>query len=147
MSTKFETGSFNDYKGEEHKFVIAATTINATKNRAFDICEGVFDGPDDETGDWTAFPVERVLGIGISICSPEDEFDLEIGKKQAEGRSKVRCNRLIGFTKGGCCSSRLIDLILQETKANLMQSPEKFIPGYDKAKEKWIQSSQKKALE
>lgn len=138
--TKFVTGSFNDFKGEKHQFVIAASVINPNRDRLFDICEGVYDGPDDETGDWTAIPAEKILGIGISICSPRDKFNLEIGKAQAEGRSKKRCDRFIAFTKGGMCTESIIDTFLQENKANLIENPGKFIKGYNAAEKKYLES-------
>lgn len=131
--TKFVVGSFNDFMGVKHQFVIAGTIMKSNSTKSFHIVEK-FDG------DLSYTDAQKVIGIGISICSPEDSFDLEIGKLQAEGRSKTNCSRIIAFSKGGMCNEKLLDLILEQHKMNLIENPGMFIKGYNAAEKKFKDS-------
>ncbi len=147
METKFVQGSFKDFRGFEHKFVIAGVI------KSFDDTEEnksiLLINRDDYIGSYSGPSVYKVLSIGISICNPGngtteypgDTFSEKRGKLQAEGRANKYMDRLVSFTKGGMLSEDVVDFFLTQTANNLVKNPGLFIKGYNAAAKKYIQSA------
>lgn len=121
MDTKFCKGSFLDFKGKEHKFVVAV------------VAKPYLD--------------DKVLSIGISICNPGDEthpgdaYVDFVGERQSEGRAIKYNDRLIASTKSGILNEALAQFLCENTAENLIKNPGLFIKGYNVAAEKWKKQS------
>lgn len=79
--TKFAFGEFTDFKGEVHKFVIAAVVRKCnpyTYLETYDNSGNIIYGDKE---------MEKFMSIGLSICNPEDKYNEKIGMLRAEGRA------------------------------------------------------------
>ena len=129
--------SFVDYKGEVHNFVIAAisselpTTVkqldNTEDNRkvVYEVGEWI---EDFGTDDYLCNVVKKVC-LGIAICNPEDEFNLEVGKKKAIARAKTAEPALLS-TKKGYVNKHVVQGLLKQEADYIKHNPHLYIKGY-----------------
>lgn len=143
--TKFAFGEFTDFKGEVHKFVIAAVVRKCNPHTYLETydCSGNVIYGDKE--------MEKFMSIGLSICNPEDKYNEKIGMLRAEGRAlkprKSENVRQMACTKGGMLDDVYVELYLESMKNYIIKDPGKFIPGYNRLYKKWKeQSSQEQSV-
>lgn len=118
--------SFINYKGEEQKFVLCVRTTKST-NIISDVDPDIIP---------TYYEGFRDLYIGISICNPNDEFNEEIGKKIALGKTKSYIPKLVA-TEPGIINNALVQALIKQEVTFIKNNPGKFIAGYDEAKRKY----------
>lgn len=135
--TKFAFGEFTDFKGEIHKFVIAAVVRKChphTYLETYDYSGDIMYGDKE---------MEKFMSIGLSICNPEDKYNEKIGMLRAEGRAlkprKPENVRQMACTKGGMLDDVYVELYLETMKNYIIKDPGKFIPGYNRLCKKWIE--------
>ena len=137
--TKFAFGEFTDFKGEVHKFVIAAVVRKCNPRTYLETydCSGDMPYGDKE--------MEKFMSIGLSICNPEDKYNEKIGMLRAEGRAlkprKSENVRQMACTKGGMLDDVYVELYLESMKNYIITDPGKFIPGYNRLYKKWKEQS------
>lgn len=124
MNTKFVVKeSFIDFEGKTHKFVIAAIKV-PTSQLVQDDAYGVVST--------SAYG----LKIGVSICNPEDEFDEKLGVTKAVGRANKSDVVLLAPFSGQLSENLIHTFLIQEVEY-IKSNPEKYIKGYNKAKDKY----------
>ena len=137
--TKFAFGEFTDFKGEIHKFVIAAVVRKCNPRTYLETydCSGNVIYGDKE--------MEKFMSIGLSICNPEDKYNEKIGMLRAEGRAlkprKSENVRQMACTKSGMLDDVYVELYLESMKNYIIKDPGKFIPGYNRLYKKWKEQS------
>ena len=114
----YREGSFIDFEGKDHYFVICAVLREGT------VC-----------GHLT-----RILSFGVSFCNPVDKHNNELGKKIAYGKSVhvKNTNMLIG--RAGLLNIETVKYILDNEVNHVKQYPEQYSVAYAKAKDKYEKS-------
>lgn len=142
--------SFIDYKGQEHKFVVAAVSevLPKTYGEAHpdekNLCEEEMNTKvsyevveynewDSEYGD----SLVKTLRLGVSICNPIDEFNERAGMEKAIHRAKNCKHNALYATDKGYISTRVVRAMLEQEAHYVKTNPGKYIKGYDEAKAKY----------
>lgn len=144
--TDFFVDSFVDYQGIEHHFVVASLseTLPETEKEFLNITDTP-EGPVEHTvcayTDYDTYEVTTVvksLSVGISICNPEDEFDVEVGKAKALARAKCSTPVLYA-TKPGVINTTMVKALMKQEAEYLKNNPDAYIKGYSTAERKYEQ--------
>ena len=144
--TDFIVDSFVDYQGIEHHFVIASYSQTLPKNKKEFFTDT--DTPDakvshyvmsyTEYDSYETAEVLKSLSLGISICNPEDEFNVEVGKAKALARAK--CSTPVLFaTKPGVINTTMVKALMKQEAEYLKNNPDAYIRGYAAAAAKYEQ--------
>ncbi|MEE0041516.1 hypothetical protein [Catenibacterium sp.] len=123
----YREGSFIDFEGKDHYFVVCAVLKEST------ILENL----------------TRVLSFGVSFCNPIDKNNNELGKKIAYGKSINVKNTNVLMGRAGLLNIDTVKYILDNEVNHVKQYPEQYSVAYAKAKEKYEKSkalAQKTAL-
>ena len=123
----YREGSFIDFEGKDHYFVICAVLREGT------VC-----------GHLT-----RILSFGVSFCNPVDKHNNELGKKIAYGKSASIKNTNVLTGRAGLLNIDTVKHIFDSEVAHVKQYPEQYSVSYAKAKDKYEKakaSAQKAAL-
>lgn len=144
--TDFFVDSFVDYQGIEHHFVVASLsqTLPKTEKEFFDDT----DTPDANVTHYVMSYTEydsiesaevfKSLSLGISICNPEDEFNVEVGKAKALARAKCSVPVLYA-TKPGVINTTMVKALMKQEAEYLKNNPDAYIKGYSAAEKKYEQ--------
>lgn len=141
--------SFVDYKGQEHKFVVAAVSevLPTTYGEAHP--EDKADEEEKNTtvsyevveyNEWDSDYKEDVvksLRLGVSICNPTDTFNERAGKEKAVHRAKNSKKNALYSTEKGYISSRVVRAMLEQEAHYVKTNPGKYIKGYNEAEAKY----------
>ena len=155
--TQFIHGSFVDYKGKEHHFVICA--YSKLLPRTFKEAEGIeFDADKDDRVETFAVSyadtygcldnydkVVKSVSIGVSICNPEDEFNYVVGCKKAQARAK-NSNATLYATKSGMINTTMVTGLLTQEAEYLKNNPDAYIKGYEESKRAYLEKQSKANL-
>ena len=118
--------SFTDYKGLEHKFVVAAVTS--------------FLGDDTFVADYEygfLGSVTKVVRLGISICNPIDTFNEKTGVLKASARAEQEDPTM--YLDNKCFGKEaVVKALMEELAYEIKKDPGAFIAGYDEGKEKYL---------
>ena len=123
----YREGSFIDFEGKDHYFVICAVLREGT------VC-----------GHLT-----RILSFGVSFCNPVDKHNNELGKKIAYGKSISDRNANVLLGRAGLLNIETVKYILDNEVNHVKQYPEQYSVSYAKAKDKYEKTkafAQKTAL-
>ena len=123
----YREGSFVDFEGKDHYFVVCAVLREST------IRENV----------------TRILSFGVSFCNPVDKHNNELGKKIAYGKSISGRNTNILLGRAGLLNIEAVKYILDNETNHVKQYPEQYSVSYAKAKDKYEKAkvlAQKTAL-
>jgi len=140
---------FTDFSGLEHNFVICALSQELpTKAYELEDFKPFIFGAETPVTHWvsryitnkvdaedneTIGIVRKQLSLGVSICSPEDEFNIELGKKIALERAR-NSDPCMFVSDKGLINNDTVDAILKREALYLKNNPGNYITGYDKAK-------------
>lgn len=141
--------SFVDYKGQEHKFVVAAVSevLPTTYEEAYP--EDKIDEEEKNTtityevveyNEWDSDykdVVVKSLRLGVSICNPTDTFNERAGKEKAVHRAKNSKKNALYSTEKGYISSRVVRAMLEQEAHYIKTNPGKYIKGYTEAEAKY----------
>lgn len=119
----YREGSFVDYEGKDHYFVVCAV-----------LRENIVAGN-----------LTRLLSFGVSFCNPVDKHNNELGKKIAYGRSVKAGNTNVLLGRAGLLNIETVKHILDNEANHVKQYPEQYSVAYAKAKERY-EKTQKIAL-
>ena len=114
----YREGSFIDFEGKDHYFVICAVLKE-----------------DTVLGHLT-----RILSFGVSFCNPVDKHNNEHGKKIAYGKSVHVKNTNILIGRAGLLNIETVKYILDNEVNHVKQYPEQYSVAYAKAKDKYEKS-------
>lgn len=128
----YKVDSFIDFTGKEHKFVACALSQSPVDK--YDRYSISWIGSDNYAYDDTIKDVYRMVTIGIAICNPEDEFDLEKGKTIARNKANNGNLPRIYATTKGIITQELVETFLNQQIKFFKENPENFIGGYKEAK-------------
>ena len=123
----YREGSFVDFEGKDHYFVVCAVLREST------IRENV----------------TRILSFGVSFCNPVDKHNNELGKKIAYGKSVSDRNTNVLLGRAGLLNIEAVKYILDNETNHVKQYPEQYSVSYAKAKDKYEKAkalAQKAAL-
>ena len=128
--------SFVDFKGNTRKFIICAVSSPY---------DGTVESTDGDRYDWT----ERALTIGISVCSEQDEFDEELGKKIAHNRAtnEEHNDGALYSTNPGYINSKVVRALLEQEAEYFKNNPQSRILGYLEQKRKYEDAQFVKAMD
>lgn len=110
------TSQFTDFAGQIHHFVV----VGIIKNNVVSKCS-------------------RSIFIGVSICNPDDEFDVLKGIEIARARAEEKIEPVVTSIIPSYINATVLSFILNTTVERIKSDPGKFIKGYDEAKQKFIQ--------
>lgn len=106
---------FTDFAGQVHHFVV----VGIIKNNIVSECS-------------------RSIFTGISICNPEDKFDMYKGIKIAQTRAEEKEEPTMTSNIPSCINDTILKSVLTTLVEKVKCNPEKFIKGYEGAKQKFI---------
>lgn len=146
----YKSGSFTDWLGEEHPFVVAAV-VGRTEGelilagcqsvQGVKIVQPVIEHDDDGH-------IRRSLFIGVAICNPKDikeqRFSEELGKKIAYNKalSKKLRQRWFATNIPSMLTDNVVECVLNQEVAFVAAHPEVFIKGYLESKAKYERKQQ-----
>lgn len=119
----YREGSFIDFEGKDHYFVVCAVLREST--------------------------ISRILSFGVSFCNPVDKHNNELGKKIAYGKSISDRNTNVLLGRAGLLNIETVKYILDNEVNHVKQYPEQYSVAYAKAKDKYEKAkalAQKAAL-
>lgn len=123
----YREGSFVDFKGKDHYFVVCAVLREST----------ISENP------------TRILSFGVSFYNPVDKHNNELGKKIAYGKSIRDRNTNVLLGRAGLLNIETVKYILDNEVNHVKQYPEQYSVAYVKAKYKYEKAkalAQKAAL-
>lgn len=134
---EFKVGQFTDFEGKERKFIVCALSYSPINGDDYKMRIGWDDWGSDEFN--PVADVNRVVSIGVSICNPVDEFDVEIGKRIAQNKAeKDECAIAQIYTPtNGIINLNLVDALLADQVNYVSKYPEKIFKGYASAKKRY----------
>lgn len=146
----YKSGSFTDWLGVEHPFVVAGVVGRTEGELMLAGCESIVDGKVvlpviEHNGDGH---IRRSLFIGVAICNPKDikehHYSEEIGKKIAYNKalSKKLAQRWFATNIPGMLTENVVECILNQEAAFVAAHPEAFIKGYLESKAQYERKQQ-----
>lgn len=135
MKTIYRIDQFVDFNGIEREFIIAAVSVDLTKEKTQYLVTTVFEDEDD----YIDIHIPKVLLLGVAIRNPNDKYDEALGMKIAENRAlkmleapEKMTGRIIAVSDRGLINTTVVSAILDQEAAYFKRDPGKYIPGYDK---------------
>lgn len=128
----YKADSFVDYEGKEHKLIMAAVSrpvndIVVTENN-------------------NAKEIKKVLSIGVSICSPEDKFNENIGMKIAYSKAiSDKCLIKMYVLSPGMINTQMVDALMQQELSYIKNNPT-CIKGYKDSFDKFVKEKEKNRM-
>ena len=131
---------FTDFKGQIHKFVVAA--VSEPVDAAIDIYGGegsVYDYTD----------AQKVVKLGVAICNPVDKFGEEKGKMIAINKANQNGDYALYATLPGMINTAVVNALVNQEVEFIKANPGRVIPGYvdEKIKYEARQDFEKKVAE
>ena len=139
--------SFVDYAGKEHGIVACALSQSPENEEDSVLKVGWVDKTDRLYVDaHLCHDVYRLVTIGIAICNPEDEFDVERGKNIAYNKAANIENLPRIYTPNkGVITKEIVDTFLKQQVKFVKENPERVIKGYVEAKKAYEETQKAKA--
>lgn len=124
-------GSFIDYAGKTHKFVIAAVSETFdSENPLLVVANNILHVK-------IVGATDKGLRIGISVCHPDDKFCEKVGTLKAVARARNSEIALYATDKG-YISSPIVKAFLEQEAEFFKKNPERYIKGYSESKERYL---------
>lgn len=140
--------SFVDYKGVEHKFVVAAVSSTLPKTgeelgeiecyRDSEVTHEVNIYVEDY-GTWDYLGIiGKVVRLGVAICNPTDVFNEQVGMRKAVARARNNEPAIYAnIDNMGVINTELVKALLKQEAGFIKENPDAFIAGYNDAKKKF----------
>lgn len=138
----YRNGIFTDFKGNQRQYIVAAVsehTENADGVYSMVLEEG--KNPDEILYS----DAVKKLTLGFAICSPEDQWNEELGKTIALGKAVKRPARIMWVSHAGMINTDVVNALIEQEMKFFENNPGSIIAGYDEAKRKYNQSILKSA--
>ena len=118
---------FTDFKGDVHKFVVAAVSMPVD-------AEIEIYG-ESEVVDWTS--AEKAVKLGVAVCNPVDEYSEEKGKMIAINKARNTSDYALYATLPGMINTAVVNALVAQEVEFIKNNPARVIPGYLDEKEKF----------
>ena len=131
MKKVFKVGKFVDFAGIEREVIFAAISQELSQGEFFNWSTA-------EGGD-----LVKEIRIGVSVQSFKDPIvKTELGKIIAEGKAlkEKSCVGKLFSTQKGFINSTVVEALLNQELNFFKQNPGKYIKGYNKDKELFLQN-------
>ena len=139
MKASYKVDEFTDYAGNVRKFIIAAVSIPA---------HGVVEEYDKDEEEFVIVNnYEKVLSIGVSVCSPSDTFDEKLGVTIAEGKAIKNQDHAMYVSDAGLVNDKFVDALLEQEVTFFKKDPGHYLAGYDNDAKKYRERKQVKEYE
>ena len=132
----YRYGSFNDYKGQEHKIVVCAVSRRANVKNSIET-NPIVIYKDSEDNYGQEFEVAKVLSFGVAVCNPIDEYDKDHGEIIAYNRAKSDDAPVMTSSRAGFFNTTTVTAIINNYLDYIQKDPGSVIAGYDQAKAKF----------
>ena len=119
---------FTDFKGQVHKFIVAA--VSESVDASVDIYS-------DEGNVYDYADIQKVVKIGVAICNPVDNYDEEKGKTIAISKARSNVEYALYATLPGMINTAVVDALVKQEVEFIKANPGRVIPGYIDEKEKF----------
>ena len=119
---------FTDFKGQIHKFVVAAVSMKVDVDIQF-------YGEDEELEDFTY--AEKAVKLGVAVCNPVDEYSEEKGKEIAINKARSCSGYALYATLPGMINTAVVNALIYQEVEFIKNNPARVIPGYLDEKEKF----------
>lgn len=134
---------FVDFAGRTRKFVVAALSELLPNAAEVTTPRGKYETPlefnvVEMCGDGHVDMHDTVLkrvSLGFAVCSPDDEYNEELGKTIALGKAEKRPSGVLYATKTGMINTDLVDALIDQEVMYFKNNPGAVLAGYNKAKE------------
>lgn len=142
----YRQGSFVDFSGRTRQYIVAAvsellpdatevqtpkgTYVTPTKFTVTELSADKYVAIHDEV-------VKRV-SLGFAVCSPDDEFNEELGKTIALGKAEKRPAGVLYASKTGMINTDLVESLVKQEMLYFENNPGAVLAGYDKAKAAYL---------
>ena len=143
----YEKGSFVDFQGLEHPFIVCALSTSSFNNDESKVYIVTYDNNDYAQGD---LECPRGLFIGVAVCNPGngkdklgDAWDEEKGKMIALAKARgfkptaPEKSAALFTTRAGMISEPLVKALLAREVEHIKEDPECVIKGYNQMKARW----------
>ena len=150
---KYVCGEFVDYEGATHKFVVAGVSVPEpmTKDGYLVSIEGnpnIYNSNGLHLQEYN--PIKGLM-IGVSVCSPKDKYDEELGKKIAYSKA-INIKDLDTHTAlytpiPGLINDTVVTAILNNYADYIKRNPGAVVKGYNSAEKKFKENEAKKQFE
>ena len=129
---EYRFGEFVDFAGRQRKYVVAAVSelLDDKHYVAINVC-GLIKIQD---------PVCKRVSLGFAICSPEDKWDEELGKKIALGKAIKRPSRVLYASHAGMINTDVVNALINQEMKFIEKAPSTVFKGYETAEKKWFES-------
>lgn len=119
FKSQFITGTFVDYAGNKRNYTMCAVSIP---------CDAEIT-----IGNTYACYGEKLLSIGVSVCSVADSLNEEIGKRIAYGKATTprSMEHVMVVTHKGMINTMMVDALLKQEGLHFEKDPGSYIAGYD----------------
>jgi len=150
---KYVYGEFVDFAGATHKFTVAGVSRIEPTDKEDNLIS--IEGP--SVMDYTKglylseyIPIKGLL-IGVSICSPNDTYDKELGEKIAYSKA-VNVKDLYSHTAlytpvFGLINDEVVTAVLDNYAKYITKNPGAIIAGYNKSEKKFLENKAKEEFE
>lgn len=141
---------FIDFEGNKHQIVLVAisTVLPNTLEKAgenienFSPCTPIYYQitsfvDDYGTLDFYEDDLKKVLSIGVAICNPEDNFDLNKGIAKATGRARKNAP-IMWVNKPGIINTKMVKALLEQEADYIKDNPDTVIKGYSEREKKYL---------
>ena len=125
-------GCFNDFKGKEHQVIVCGVTTRYPKYETPEIIQ--YGENDWEEATWA---VSKSLRIGVAICNPIDEFDLDKGHSMAYGRAMADDCIYLASSRPGMFNTKTVNCILNNYLDFIKRDPGSIIKGYNESEKRY----------
>lgn len=147
MKTKriaYKVEEFIDYTGKTRKFVMTAVSIIPDEYCA------LIETKDKERIFNITNEFSKILSIGVSVCRPNDEFDVNLGIDIAVGKAIKNTDHRLYSNDEGLINNLMVNALLEQECKYFKSNPGRYLKGYDKDMEKFnkiqAQNNLKKSL-
>lgn len=135
----YRYGSFNDYKGQEHKIIVCAISQRVNEGTQMEASPvTLYEDEYDEFG--IDQPITKILSFGVAICNPIDAYSQEHGEMIAYNRAKKFTDcPLLTTSKSGFFNTSTVAALIENYISYIQKDPGSVIAGYDSAKAKFFE--------
>lgn len=135
---EYLSDSFIDYKGDTRSIIICALSQSPEPDGDDHLMVGWSDGQSIDDSADIYHDVYRAVSVGIAICCPQDmpNYSEDIGKKIALSRANKSLPRFVSLFPG-VVNTPIIRAFLRQEMEYIKKYPEKFIGGYELAKNRY----------
>lgn len=142
----YRNGSFVDFSGRTRQYVVAAISELLPNATEVHTPKGTYTTPTEfnvveMSADHHVELIDNVVkrvSLGFAVCSPDDEYNEELGKTIALGKAEKRPAGVLYASHTGMINTDLVDSLIKQEMLYFESNPGSVLAGYDKAKAAYL---------